>query len=136
MDEEEKKAEVSEEETETKSEEKKEEKPVTDKTERKIVFSLCYLFGLLFFLPLILYKDDAEAKKHANNGLAMLIFSVVGNAVFGILTAFGGVMAAIFGVAAGLYSFAILIIGILGIVYVVNEEDKELPFFGKIHILK
>ncbi len=136
MDEEEKKAEVSEEETETKSEEKKEEKPVTDKTERKIVFSLCYLFGLLFFLPLILYKDDAEAKKHANNGLAMLIFSVVGNAVFGILTAFGGVMAAIFGVAAGLYSFAILIIGILGIVYVVNEEDKELPFFGKIRILK
>ncbi len=136
MDEEEKKAEVSGEETETKSEEKKEEKPVTDKTERKIVFSLCYLFGLLFFLPLILYKDDAEAKKHANNGLAMLIFSVVGNAVFGILTAFGGVMAAIFGVAAGLYSFAILIIGILGIVYVVNEEDKELPFFGKIRILK
>lgn len=136
MDEEEKKAEVSEEETETKSEEKKEEKPVTDKTERKIVFSLCYLFGLLFFLPLILYKDDAEAKKHANNGLAMLIFSVVGNAVFGILTALGGVMATIFGVAAGLYSFAILIIGILGIVYVVNEEDKELPFFGKIRILK
>lgn len=136
MDEEEKKAEVSGEETETKSEEKKEEKPVTDKTERKIVFSLCYLFGLLFFLPLILYKDDAEAKKHANNGLAMLIFSVAGNAVFGILTAFGGVMAAIFGVAAGLYSFAILIIGILGIVYVVNEEDKELPFFGKIRILK
>ena len=66
----------------------------------------------------------------------MLIFSVAGNAVFGILTAFGGVMAAIFGVAAGLYSFAILIIGILGIVYVVNEEDKELPFFGKIRILK
>lgn len=113
-----------------------EQKKPEDKTERKIIFSLCYLWGLLFFLPLILYKQDAEAKKHANNGLAMLIFSVVGNAVFGILTSFGGVMRTIFGALAGIYSLLILIIGIIGIIYIINEEDKELPFFGKIKLIK
>lgn len=133
MDEEEKK--VPEEERED-SESGREEKPDSDKTERKVVFSICYLWGLLFFIPLIMYKNDAEAKKHANNGLSMLIFSVVGNVVFGVLTSFGGVMHTVFGAIAGLYSLAILIIGIIGIVYVVNEEDKEVPFFSKIKLLK
>ncbi|PWM74852.1 MAG: hypothetical protein DBX59_02920 [Bacillota bacterium] len=132
MDEEEKKEKLN----EGEKAEQKEDKPASDKTERKIIFSLCYIWGLLFFIPLIMYKDDAEAKKHANNGLAMLLFSVVGNTVFGILTSFGGVMRTIFGALAGLYSLAILIIGIIGIIYVVNEEDKELPFFGKIKLLK
>ena len=77
-------------------------------TEKKIIYSLCYLWGILFFLPLILYKNDAKATRHANEGLLLLLFSVVGNAVFGILMRVPAI-GWIFGVLAGIYSLALLI---------------------------
>ena len=46
---------------------------------RKVIFSLCYLWGILFFIPLLMYKGDAKATRHANEGLLLLLFSVVGN---------------------------------------------------------
>ena len=47
------------------SEPQKSESPTIDKaTERKVIFSLCYLWGILFFLPLVLYKGDANAHRH------------------------------------------------------------------------
>lgn len=104
-------------------------------TEKKIIYSLCYLWGILFFLPLILYKNDAKAARHANEGLLLLLFSVVGNAVFGILMRIPAI-GWIFGVLAGIYSLALLILGIVGIVYVVTDRDEELPLIGSIHLLK
>ena len=104
-------------------------------TEKKIIYSLCYLWGILFFLPLILYKNDAKATRHANEGLLLLLFSVVGNAVFGILMRIPAI-GWIFGVLAGIYSLALLILGIVGIVYVVTDRDEELPLIGSIHLLK
>ncbi|MCI8434522.1 MAG: hypothetical protein HFK10_00965 [Clostridia bacterium] len=104
-------------------------------TEKKIIYSLCYLWGILFFLPLILYKNDAKATRHANEGLLLLLFSVVGNAVFGILMHVPAI-GWIFGVLAGIYSLALLILGIVGIVYVVTDRDEELPLIGSIHLLK
>ena len=104
-------------------------------TEKKIIYSLCYLWGILFFLPLILYKNDAKATRHANEGLLLLLFSVVGNAVFSILMRVPAI-GWIFGVLAGIYSLALLILGIVGIVYVVTDRDEELPLIGSIHLLK
>ena len=64
---------------------------------RKILFCLCYIWGILFFIPLILYKDDA-AKMRANDGLILLLLSVIGNMVFGLLTSISGVFGLIAGV--------------------------------------
>ena len=86
-------------------------------------------------MPLILYKNDAKATRHANEGLLLLLFSVVGNAVFGILMRVPAI-GWIFGVLAGIYSLALLILGIVGIVYVVTDRDEELPLIGSIHLLK
>ena len=60
-------------------------------TTKKVVFSLCYIWGILFFLPLVLYKDDKKATFHANQGLVLLLVAVCGNVIFGILTSFVGV---------------------------------------------
>lgn len=107
--------------------------PATDgETTRKIIFSLCYLWGILFFLPLILYKNDSEAKRHANEGLVLFIIAVVGNAVFGILTR----ISSIFGIIAGVFSLLLLLLGIIGIVYVVTDQKKSLPLIGEIKIIK
>ncbi len=89
---------------------------------RKVIFSLCYLWGILFFIPLLMYKGDAKATRHANEGLLLLLFSVVGNIVFGILTR----VTWIFSIIAAVYSLAILVLGIIGIVYIVTDKDQEL----------
>ena len=99
---------------------------------RKVIFSLCYLWGILFFIPLLMYKGDAKATRHANEGLLLLLFSVVGNIVFGILTR----VIWIFSIIAAIYSLAILVLGIVGIVYIVTDKDQELPLIGKIKLLK
>lgn len=105
-------------------------------TERKVVFSLCYLWGILFFLPLILYKNDEEAKFRANEGLVLLIVSIIGNAVFGILTAIGGAVATVFGIITGVFNLGILILAIIGIINVINCDKKELPLLGKYKLIR
>ncbi len=115
---------------------KEDEADKEKETVKKIVYSLCYIWGILFFLPLILYKDDKDSSFHANQGLVLLIVAVCGNVLFGIMTSFGGIMQTIFGALAGVFSLALLVLGIIGIVNVVNGEAKELPVLGKIKILK
>lgn len=105
-------------------------------TERKVVFSLCYLWGILFFLPLILYKNDEEAKFRANEGLVILIVSIIGNAVFGILTAIGGAVATVFGIITGVFNLGILILAVIGIINVINGDKKELPLLGKYKLIR
>lgn len=107
-----------------------------DDTTKKIIFALCYLWGILFFLPLILYKDDPEAKRHANAGLVLLLFAVIGNVVFGVLTVFGGFMHTLFSIVASVYSLLLLILGILGIVNVVNDRKEDLPIIGSFKLIK
>lgn len=106
-----------------------------DAVARKVVFSLCYIFGILFFLPLILYKDG-ESKRHANEGLVLLLFAIIGNAIFGIFIGFGGFVGRLFGIVASVYSVLLLLTGILGIVYVVTEKNKPLPLLGAIKLIK
>lgn len=103
-----------------------------DEMTKKIIFSLCYLFGILFFVPLLLYKDDSRAIRHANEGLVLLLFSVVGNIVLGIVSGFLW----FFSIFIGLYSLFIFVLGIIGIVYVVTDQEKELPILGKIKLIK
>lgn len=102
-----------------------------DEVTRKVLFCLCYLWGILFFIPLILYKDDI-AKMHANEGLLLLLLSIIGNVVFGVLTR----VSIIFGWIAGVYSALLLVLGIIGIVYVVTDKNKTLPIIGGIKLIK
>lgn len=55
--------------------------------QKKIICSLAYVFGILFFLPLAIYPNDDFAKFHANQSLVVLLVSVIGGAVFGLLSA-------------------------------------------------
>lgn len=106
-----------------------------DESTRKIIFALCYIFGILFFLPLILYKD-AEARRHANEGLVLLLFAVVGNLIFGCLSVIGGVVGTVFAVLSAVYSVLLLLLGIIGIVFVATDRQDDLPLLGKIKIIK
>ncbi len=68
----------------------------------------------------------------ANDGLILLLLSVIGNVVLGILTS----ISSIFGWLAGVWSLLLLLLGIIGIVYVVTDKNEPLPVIGKIRLIK
>ncbi len=106
--------------------------PIT--TEMKIVCSLVYLWGILFFLPLILYKRNTWARKHANQGCVLLLLSFIGTAAFRFL-AFG-VLAGIVHFISFLYTSALLILGVFGVISIWSRKKREIPIISKIHILR
>ena len=112
-----------------------EKTPDNKKQERKVVYILAYLIGILFFLPIILYKDG-EARRRGNEAFVLFLFSIAGNLVFGLLTMLSGVAGMIFVALSAAYSALILVLSIFGIVNVVNEKDEPLPIIGKIKIIK
>lgn len=116
------------------SKEKKESTDLDEEQKRKIVCCLAYVFGILFFLPLILYPKDDFAKFHANQSLVILLTSVIVSglcSILGMIPAIGFV----FGIIGGILGFVILIACILGIVSVVQEEKTKLPLIGNIRII-
>jgi len=103
--------------------------------QKKVVCALTYLFGILFFVPLIVYPDDDFARFHANQGLIVLLVSVIGGAVLGILTMLP-VVGLVFTILSSLFGVVMLVACIFGILNVVREEKRELPVIGKFTIIK
>ena len=124
---------------ERKEEPKKEEgdqnASIDERTQKKVICSLAYLFGILFFLPLVVYPNDEFAKFHANQALIVLLTVVIGEVIFGILNVIPGV-GFVFGILCGVFGLLMLIACIFAILGVVREEKFELPLLGKIKILK
>lgn len=109
--------------------------PSNDQTQKKVIFILSYLFGILFFLPLVLYPNDADALFHANQALLILLCAVIGEVVFGILCLipFVGV---VFGILCGLLGLVVLIACIYCIIGVAKGECWELPILGKFRLIR
>lgn len=103
-----------------------------DEQTKKAVCALAYLFGILFFLPLILYPVDDFARFHANQACVILIATVAGEVLFGILCA----VLPILGILCGLFGLLMLIACIWAIVGVVKGEKTELPLLGRFRIIR
>ncbi|OXM87750.1 DUF4870 domain-containing protein [Paenibacillus rigui] len=97
-----------------------------DAKNNKVVAALGYI---LFLIPLLLAKDSRFAMYHANQGLLLLIVSVIANFVLGLIPVIGWILLPI-------ANLALLIMAILGIVRAVNGETKPLPFIGTYTLLK
>lgn len=102
--------------------------------------SLLAYWSILFFVPLVAYKDSKFARFHAGQGLNLLLLSVAYWIVTMILTAIFSAISIGLGVAIGsLLSIAGLVIPvlmILGIVNVCKGQMKPLPVIGNISIIK
>mgnify|MGYP000865090524 CR=1 FL=1 len=97
-----------------------------DIEKNKTMAGLAYI---LFFLPLIVCPDSAYGRFHANQGLLLLIVSVVGTTVLSIIPIIGWLL-------LPFYGLAILIFAIMGLVNGFQGKPKRLPLFGKYTILK
>ena len=115
----------------------KSKKHGNDEALNKFVFCLCYLWGILFFVPLIAYKGDSKAKFHANEGLCLFLLTLVINVVLiFIIVHFSGLVSVIFSVILGITNVLILFLGIFGIVGTLLNKNIPLPLIGYIKLIK
>lgn len=114
----------------------------------KLCCELAYT-GTLFWLPLIVCPDKEDARYHANQGLWLLILSVVGCTAIRILSFVndmlsGGLIGVLF---SGVYSF-VFIIFLFGMLFLLwsavtqamgihrDESPRPILFFDKAPIIR
>ncbi|MFA5693203.1 MAG: DUF4870 domain-containing protein [Acholeplasmataceae bacterium] len=92
----------------------------------KTMAGLAYL---IFFLPLVATPDSKYAKFHANQGLNVLLASVLGTVILGIIPIIGWILLPIYGVA-------VLVLAIMGLVNGFGGKAVRLPLIGNFDIIK
>lgn len=109
-----------------------------DITSNKAMAILAY-FGPLVLIPIFAAKQSKFARYHSNQGLVLLIASILYGIAYSILSS---IILAIswrlyFIVSIiGLVSIVITILAIIGIINAATGRAKELPLIGKFKILK
>lgn len=97
-----------------------------DIEKNKTMAGLAYL---IFFLPLLACPDSKFGRFHANQGLSLLITAFAGSIILTFIPVIGWMLLPIF-------SLAILVLAIIGLVNGFNGKAKELPIIGKFRLLK
>ncbi len=77
--------------------------------------------------------DKEGAKFHLNQSLVINILSLVNNYILAWILGFIPVVGAIISLVISIFIF---VCWILGLVYAVKEEEKEVPLIGAIKVLK
>lgn len=109
-----------------------------DITSNKAMAILAY-FGPLVLIPIFAAKQSKFARYHSNQGLVLLIASILYGIAYSILSS---IILAIswrlyFIVSIiGLVSIVITVLAIIGIINAATGKAKELPLIGKFKILK
>lgn len=108
-----------------------------DIEQNKTMAGLAYI---LFFLPLIACKDSQYGRFHANQGLLLLILSVVGSiglsVVSGILIAITWRLFWFTSLLYGAFGLLIIFLVITGLINGLNGKAKPLPVIGEFQIIK
>ena len=109
-----------------------------DINSNKAMAILAY-FGPLVLIPLLAAKDSKFARFHANQGLLLLITSILYGFAYSVLSA---VILAIswrlyfIVTIIGFLSVALTALAIIGIINAAGGKAKELPLIGKFKLIK
>lgn len=90
--------------------------------------SIIAYFSWIGWLIALLAGDKEGAKFHINQSLVILLFMLAG----GIISA----IPKIGYILGGLWSIFMLVCWIMGLIAAINQEEKEVPLIGAIHIMK
>ena len=99
---------------------------------------LAYLSWLLL-IPLFCAKDSRFARFHVGQGITLAIFWAcwwVVEIIVGAATGWILFVGPVIGALAALPNIFFLVFAIIGIINAANGEEKPLPIFGKITIIK
>lgn len=97
-----------------------------DIEKNKTISGLAYI---IFFLPLLVCPDSRFGRYHANQALILFIVSIGGSIVLSIIPIIGWLLLPVF-------SIAIMVFAILGLVNGISGKAKELPIIGRFRLLK
>lgn len=92
----------------------------------KTMAGLAYL---IFFLPLLVCPQSKYARFHANQALLLFIVAFAGSIILSIIPIIGWLL-------IPLFTLAIFILAIMGLINGFTGKVKRLPIFGKYDILK
>ncbi|MDF2821347.1 MAG: hypothetical protein K0R15_1788 [Clostridiales bacterium] len=112
-------------------------KPVQgNEQENKVIFILAYL-GILFFLPLVSCPNSKIGRFHANQGLVLLITSIVGQIVLTIISSIvSWRLWAVMSMLYTIWGIVIFVLVIIGMINANKNELKPLPVIGGIKLIK
>lgn len=105
---------------------------IQDINDNKLMGVLAYL-GLLVLVPVFAARNSKYAMFHAEQGIVLLILSIVVGGVFGALSAIP-VVGFVFLVILSLLEIPLVILAILGIINSATGQAKQLPLIGAIKI--
>ena len=110
-----------------------EQQPKNNNSKLRFCCALAY-FGILFFIPLIFFKDEKSAKFHANQGLVLCIATAIANVIVAVVNLF--IPPEVQNVVYTVVNFLGIAMTLLGVLHVCKEEDRPLPFIGGITLIK
>ena len=109
----------------------------SDVYDNRWLAAISYL-SLLCLIPIIMDKFSSRKSRfalfHANQGLVLAIIGI-GRFVLKILGRLP-ILGVLFNIADLVVSFGVLLLSVIGIVNAANGRAKELPFIGKIKLIK
>ncbi len=110
-----------------------------DIEKNKSVAALAYL-GFLFFLPLVTDSESRFGRFHANQGLILLLASVVGYIAVAILSFILTLISWVLGFISTLLYLALSVVLVIllvkGIMGASSGKAERLPVIGKFNLLK
>ncbi|MDR1712010.1 MAG: hypothetical protein LBR58_09210 [Propionibacteriaceae bacterium] len=107
--------------------------PAGDASTDKLMSILSYL-GILLLVPLLTgaYKRSEAVKFHLNQGVILALVGIIGGLILGTV----GAVLPFLGFISWLWSVAILVLIVIGVLNAVNEKLAPLPVIGGYTILK
>lgn len=93
----------------------------------KLIAALAYV---IFFLPLVLTPKSKLGHYHANQGLLLLAFSVLGHVLGTIFPIIGWF------IILPIVWFMTIILFIMGVINALNGNSKPLPLIGQYELIK
>ena len=103
-----------------------------EQIEKGKVMSLLSYLSVLVLIPYFTEKTNPYVKFHAKQGINIFIYE----AIFAAADAFISPISAFFGFITYVGSLALAVCSIIGLVFVLTDEAKEIPFLDKISIVK
>ena len=114
---------------------------VDDVNNNKVPCIFAY-FGILFFLPLVACRRSDYGRYHANQGLLLLLLSIIFGGFCWLLNLgrfvpfFGVITLILSGIVGFIGSSCCLSLLVYGIVNIVRGQATDLPIIGWIRIIK
>ena len=112
---------------------------MTQDAEKNKGFAVLAYLSWLLLIPLFCAKDSHFARFHVGQGITLAIFWAcwwVIEIIVGAATGWIPFAGAVIGALVALPNIFFIVFAIIGIINAVNGEEKPLPLFGKITIIK